>query len=117
MRLVEGEKGELCKWLCGDCNQVHVLPYEIGRSRGQCYACQAVRRAKLTGKQPDSPGSPAKRKCLMCNKKFNSADICNRRCAKCEKKLEEHKEPYYDRKPLHFTAAGKMFEATPFLKG
>lgn len=107
MRLVEGKKGEPSKWLCGDCNQVHVLPYNIGRSRGQCYACQAVRRAKITGKQPDSPGKPAERKCLMCGKEFESANIGNRRCANCDGKLENRKEPFFDRKQLRYMAPGK----------
>ena len=118
MRLVEGKKGELSKWLCGDCNQVHALPYEIGRSRGQCYACQAVRRKKLTGKQPDSPGKPAKRTCLMCGKRFDSADINNRRCAQCEYKLQH--DPvgkHSNKKAMRFAAAGKMFEASYLLEG
>ena len=112
MRLVEGKEGELSKWLCSDCGKIHILTYKKGRSRGPCYACQAVRRAKLTGKQPKSPGKPAKRICLLCEKIFESADICNRRCAECEKELEDAKRSHFDRTPLRYMAPGKTREVS-----
>lgn len=112
-----GVEGDAC-WFCEGCKRIHVLQYRIGRSRQYCYACQKVKREELTGSIRNMLADPAIRICLMCGSGFKSTDKGNRRCAKCEYRLQHDAFGRHSTKnAMRFAAAGKMFEATPFLKG
>lgn len=104
--------GKAC-WLCEGCNRIHILLYKTGRTRHLCYACERVARAKIKLNVEHE----ADRVCLMCNKKFKSTDKGNRRCARCEYRLQHDPIGKHSNKNvMKFVAAGKMFEVLPFLE-
>ena len=112
-----GVEGDAC-WFCEGCKRIHVLPYRIGRSRQYCYACQKVKREELTGSIKNNVVDPAIRICLMCGKEFQSTNKGNRRCARCEYKLQHDAFGRHSNKnAMRFVAAGKMFETSSFLTG
>ena len=77
-----------------------------------------IERAKRTSSIKHAAKDAAIRICLMCDKEFKSTDKGNRRCATCEYKLQHDAFGRHSHKnAMRFVAAGKMFEASGFLKG
>ena len=112
-----GVAGDAC-WFCEGCKRIYILPYRIGRARHVCYACMRIERAKRTGSIKHAAHDSAIRICLMCDKEFKSTDKGNRRCVTCEYKLQHDAFGRHSNKnAMKFQAAGKMFEASSFLKG